>query len=100
MAYDDEHHAVNVQLGHLARLDVLRQLLHLGLVRITHAGRVSALELSADRARRTAKAFGNGTDAALVVAHEHDDRTILWIQMNIVSRHGNTLQQVSVALGS
>ena len=70
------------------------------MVGIIHAGGVCALEFAADRAGRTAKAFSNGSDAALIVAHEHDDRTVLWSQVNIVSRHGSTLQQVGVALGS
>lgn len=93
MPHHDEHHAVNMQLGYFARFDALRQGGRLGQVGIIHASSVRPLKLAADRTSRTAKAFSNGTDAALVVAHEHDDRTVLWSQMVIVSRHCNTLQQ-------
>jgi hypothetical protein len=91
MAHNDEQHAVNKLLADFTRLGALRKRLHLSMVGIIHAHGAGALELAADRASRTAKAFSNGSDAALVVAHEHDDRTVLWSQVEIVSRHGSTL---------
>jgi hypothetical protein len=59
-------------------MHALSQSMPLGAVRIIPADRIGAFELTADRARRTTKASSNGTDAALVDAHEQDDRTKLW----------------------
>lgn len=62
-------------------------------VGIVDASAGGAFDLAANRAGRTTKAFGNGSNGAQVVAHGHDDGALLGSQMFVISRHGGTLQQ-------
>lgn len=67
--------------------------LNMGNVGVVDAAACRALDLAADRAGRTAKAFSNRSDGARIVAHGHDNGALLGGQMFVDFRHGGTLQE-------
>jgi hypothetical protein len=77
VTYDLKLGAVRVKFGNAARGHTAGLALQMGEVGIVDAGAAGALELAADRARCTTKAFSNRSGGALVGAHGHDDGALL-----------------------
>jgi len=85
--------AVRMELERTARRHTPRVALQVSRVGVIGARARCPSQFAADRTRRTAKAFSNRPDAALVVAHGHHDGTLLRRQMGIDSGYGGTLQE-------
>ena len=66
-----------MHLGHAARCQTSSMALRVVSVGVVDAGATGALDLAADRAWLTAKAFCNGPDGALVIAHGHEHSALL-----------------------
>jgi hypothetical protein len=88
-----EQRVVNVQPWPATRCNATGCALQMRTVRVVGARSGRTAQLPADRTRRTAKASGNGSDAALVVAHGHQDGALPDRQVDIASWHRSTLQK-------
>jgi hypothetical protein len=91
--YHFEQRAIGVQLAPAPWRNPSGTALQVGKVSVVSAVTGRTLEFAADRTGGAAKAFSNGSDTALVVAHGHQDGPLLCRQMDVDFRHGSTLQQ-------